>query len=78
MTSTQALILFTRPQCHLCDVAADVLDGTELNWSAVNIETEPALEAQYGLRVPVIRDPASGRELDYPFGVEDLERFLAQ
>jgi len=39
------------------------------------IDGDDALEARYGIRVPVLRDDASGRELDWPFDAEALGRF---
>ncbi len=41
------LTLLTRPGCHLCDVARDVL-------ARVDITTDPELEAAYGIRIPVV------------------------
>lgn len=37
------------------------------DFDSVFIDDDPALEARYGLRVPVLRDDARGIELDWPF-----------
>ena len=37
---------------------------------------DAALEARYGIRVPVLRNEDDGRELDWPFSVEALRRFV--
>jgi glutaredoxin len=52
------LTLYSRPGCHLCDdmkaavrrVARDVPFTLE----EVDISTDPALEAQYGVEIPVL------------------------
>ena len=41
------------------------------------IDDDDALEARYGARVPVLRDSADGRELDWPFDPEALHAWLA-
>ncbi len=40
------------------------------------IDGDDALEARYGLRVPVLRDTVGGAELEWPFDVEKLRAFL--
>jgi hypothetical protein len=50
--------LFTRPGCHLCDVARDVVlaerDRTTFTFEEVNVEGDDALELEYGIRIPVV------------------------
>lgn len=61
-------ILFQRDDCHLCDLALEVLAGARLpDFESVFIDDDDALEAAYGARVPVLRDTAADRELDWPF-----------
>lgn len=63
-----ALILYQRDHCHLCDLALDVLAQARVpEFESVFIDGDAALEARYGVRVPVLRDDASGSELDWPF-----------
>ncbi|MBE2210683.1 MAG: glutaredoxin family protein [Xanthomonadaceae bacterium] len=63
-----ALILFQRDYCHLCDQALAVMaEARAPDFDSVFIDDDPALEARYGLRVPVLRDEARGIELDWPF-----------
>ncbi|GMU43808.1 MAG: glutaredoxin family protein [Xanthomonadales bacterium] len=65
--------LYLRDGCHLCEQALALLhaeglaDGLEL----VDIDDDPELGVDYGLRVPVLRF-ADGRELDWPFTTEQL------
>lgn len=71
------LVLFQRDDCHLCDLALDVLARARTpEFESVFIDGDAELEARYGERVPVLRDGA-GRELGWPFDVAGLERFLA-
>ena len=53
-----ALTLYSRPGCHLCDdmkaVVARVARQVPLTLEEVDISTDPALEALYGLEIPVL------------------------
>ncbi len=71
------LILYQRDDCHLCDLALDVLararaPGVEL----VFIDGQPQLEQRYGERVPVLRDARDGRELGWPFDTATVQAWL--
>jgi Glutaredoxin-like domain (DUF836) len=71
-----SLTLYQRDDCHLCDLAVEVLARARAgDFSSVFIDQEPLLETRYGTRVPVLRD-AAGRELDWPFDVERLAAWL--
>lgn len=73
-----ALQLFQRDDCHLCDLALEVLARARApEFESVFIDGNDALEARYGTRVPVLRDGA-GRELDWPFDLDGLRGWLAQ
>ncbi len=68
-----ALILYQRDHCHLCDLALELLAQARVpEFESVFIDGDDALEARYGLRVPVLRDDASGIELDWPFDAARL------
>lgn len=72
------LTLFQRDDCHLCDLALEVLAAARVpEFESVFIDGDEALEARYGERVPVLRDEADGRELAWPFDGDGLGRFLA-
>lgn len=73
------LIMFQRDDCHLCDQALDVLAAARTpDFESVFIDDDAGLEQRYGMRVPVLRDQASGRELDWPFDVDAARRFLGE
>ena len=70
-------LLFQRDDCHLCDLALEALALARApEFGSVFIDGDPTLEARYGIRVPVLRDEATGRELDWPFTPAALAAFL--
>ena len=71
------LVLYQRDDCHLCDLAIDVLaDARVPDFSSVFIDNDNALEARYGERVPVLREELSGRELNWPFDAPAVVAFV--
>ncbi|HVX05901.1 MAG TPA: glutaredoxin family protein [Rhodanobacteraceae bacterium] len=73
------LTLFQRDDCKLCDEAVALLARARVpDFESAWIDGDAALEARYGERVPVLRDNASGRELEWPFDGQTLRRFLAE
>jgi len=75
MTEVETLILYTRPGCHLCELAAGLLENLAVGWREVNIEDDPELEKRYGLLIPVVYSESTKKELPFPFGEEQLSRF---
>ena len=76
MTVKEPLILYSREDCHLCDLAAEMLDRAGVPWRSVDIDADPDLARKYGIAVPVLLHPGSGRELFFPFDGETLAHFL--
>ncbi len=67
------LILYQRDDCHLCDLALEVLVTARApEFESVFIDGDEMLEMRYGPRVPVLRDTISGLELDWPFDAMTL------
>jgi len=50
--------IYSRPDCHLCEEAKEVIDRVRLRFSfvvrVINIETDAELEKTYGEQVPVV------------------------
>ena len=70
-------ILYQRDDCHLCDLALDVLAAARVpEFDSVFIDGDDALEGRYGTRIPVLRDAGRGVELDWPFDADGLRRWL--
>ncbi len=75
--TTSGWILYQRDDCHLCDLALEVLAVARApEFDSVFIDDDPELEARYGVRVPVLRDGIRGVELDWPFDADALRRVL--
>jgi len=72
------LILFQRDDCHLCDQALALLAQARApEFVSVFIDGDADLEARYGARVPVLRDAHDGRELDWPFALDEVREMVA-
>ena len=75
--NTVPLVLYQRDDCHLCDLALEVLAAAQVpDFDSVFIDDDEALEERYGARVPVLRNDATGVELDWPFDLSGLQSFL--
>ena len=65
--SAPRLQLLTREGCHLCENAAAVLEQLAaeagVTTTAVDVDADPELQAEYGDRVPVVL--LDGREHSY-------------
>ncbi|MEQ1512244.1 MAG: glutaredoxin family protein [Lysobacteraceae bacterium] len=72
-------VLYQRDDCHLCELALTVLAAARLpTFESVFIDEDPTLEARFGSRVPVLREDASGAELDWPFGAAEVVALYAR
>jgi Glutaredoxin-like domain (DUF836) len=73
-------VLYHTQGCHLCEIALELVAplAAERGWlcELSEISTDDALMSRYGLRIPVLRDPACGRELDWPFSGEAVIGFF--
>lgn len=76
MTAPRVTV-YTRAGCHLCETAEATVGRicAELGqgWRAVDVDTDPALRAEYGDQVPVIM--IDGRE--HGFWRVEEDRFRA-
>ena len=52
------MVLYTRPGCHLCDVARETVLSLQprlrFSFDEVDIEADEELELEYGIRIPVV------------------------
>jgi hypothetical protein len=74
-----ALTIYSRPGCHLCDdmkaTVARVARATPLTLEVIDISGDAALEAQYGLEIPVLM--IGGKKVaKYRIGEDQLSRLL--
>lgn len=75
----ESLTLYTRPDCHLCDDAEELLCSVapEFVLVKVDIEDDLALLERYGLKIPVLQRSGDAAELAWPFDAAGLRRFLS-
>jgi len=56
--ATMQVVLYSRPGCHLCDVARQVIVAqralTGFDFVEVDISGKDPLELEYGIRIPVV------------------------
>jgi glutaredoxin len=52
------VVLYSRPGCHLCDVARRVIAAEQpragFDLAEIDISGDDALELEYGIRIPVV------------------------
>lgn len=52
------VVLYSRPGCHLCDLAREALEAERqlagFDLREISIEGDPELERAYGVRIPVV------------------------
>jgi hypothetical protein len=70
-------VFYTTEGCHLCEQAwAIVTDqGLVSAMTQVEIIHEEADVARYGIRIPVIKNNLTEKEMGWPFDAEDLTNF---
>ena len=67
---TPTITFYTRPGCHLCDDAREILLRLGAPFTEVNIETDDALHARMLERIPVVA--LDGEELFEHFVDEEV------
>ena len=85
MTSEDAareLVLYHTTGCHLCELAEAIVRplavAAEVRVQLVDIADSEALMARYGVRIPVLADPAvPGEEIGWPFDEAAVRGLLA-
>lgn len=76
--SANQLIIYTGPNCHLCEQAKALLyplmSERGLTLMEVDIHTDAELQQKYGIRIPVVL--ANGQEKGWPFTAAQIGRLL--
>jgi glutaredoxin len=72
--------IYSRPGCHLCDemkaIVLALARSMPLDVQTVDISLDPALEAKYGLEIPVLE--IDGRKAaKYRVSEDELRKILA-
>lgn len=73
-------VLLTTLGCHLCELAKIELWRAQEQVAFAFAEQDIALSDEgvdrYGVRIPVLRLPTTGGELDWPFSASDVVKLL--
>jgi hypothetical protein len=73
--------IYSRPGCHLCEEMKTIVERVArtvpLAVSDVDISTDPALEALYGLEIPVLM-VAGKKAAKYRISEDELRRVLTR
>ena len=73
------LTMYSRPSCHLCHdmkaVVQRVAETLPLEIEEIDISSDPALEARYGLEIPVLM-VGGKKAAKYRVTEEELRRLL--
>tara|TARA_B100000676_G_C17974981_1_gene785603 strand:+ start:597 stop:821 length:225 start_codon:yes stop_codon:yes gene_type:complete len=72
-----SVVLYTTVGCHLCEQARELVSmvAPDLTLTLVDVAEDDELLARYGERIPVLMKES--RELGWPFGLLDVQQFLA-
>ena len=73
------LMLFGTSGCHLCEEAESIINecvsgGVEY----VDIAEQEQWQEQYAVRIPVLYDPKTKQELEWPFDQAEVEDFISR
>jgi glutaredoxin len=73
------VVLYSRPGCHLCDVARRVLVAERqdhpFELDEVDVQDDEDLERVYGIRIPVVEIDGEER-FEYEVDPKELSRIL--
>ncbi len=67
--------LYSKPDCHLCDLAYQLLANLDLNVTVIDIQSRPTLMAKYALTIPVVVF-SNAVALNWPFDAEAIQSLL--
>ena len=75
------VVLYSRPGCHLCDVAREAIlslrERVGFEFQEVDIEGDDELELEYGIRIPVVE--VDGEEaFEVTVDAEQLARLVGE
>jgi thiol-disulfide isomerase/thioredoxin len=74
MNKEVSVEIYSRPGCHLCDTAKEVIERVRESYAfdlrVINIDTDPELEGKYGEEIPVV--VINGRKA-FKFYVDEIK-----
>ncbi|MGR9100789.1 MAG: glutaredoxin family protein [Gammaproteobacteria bacterium] len=78
------ILLLGTSGCHLCEEAESLMEEAvrnlpaKFNWKTIDIAEHEHWQSEYGVRIPVLRHPDSGKELSWPFDLTTLLKFFEE
>lgn len=77
--ATRSVVMYSRPGCHLCDQAREVIESVRsrvpFRFSEIDIDASDELTREYGIKIPVIAVDGEDR-WEYRVDAADLEAAL--
>lgn len=71
------LILFTGPDCHLCQLAKEQLAAiSDVHVITQNVREDTNLYHRYAMQIPVLKREDTNQELNWPFCENDIRSFI--
>jgi len=74
------LLFYTTAGCHLCEYAeamlADLAKSRAFKLTPIEIGESAALVESYGLKIPVVRNPQTSEERNWPFSPDQVAALL--
>lgn len=77
------LIVYGREECHLCQdmilALRKLQEQVSFNFQVIDIDSDPALIALYGEKIPVLMSPVTNQEICHHFlNLAALDAYLAK
>jgi glutaredoxin len=70
------LILFGTEGCHLCEDAEALLLQAGLSFETRDIIDDEQAQQRYAVRIPVLLNSETGKELGWPFDAQQLSEYV--
>jgi glutaredoxin len=74
MASPNGFVLYHTEGCHLCDIAKDLVDQSQIDYQHLDICDDANLSTRYGTQIPVLAHKE--KELVWPFDAVQLQEFI--
>ncbi|MDP3745164.1 MAG: glutaredoxin family protein [Methylotenera sp.] len=75
------LNLYSTSHCHLCEQAEALLvtlsKQCDIGWVLIEITDDAKLLENYGQKIPVLKRLNDQSEMEWPFTISDIKRFIA-
>ena len=70
------LKLYSTEHCHLCEEAIEILQKAGITATIIDIVDDDTHFEKFSTRIPVLQRPDNHDELDWPFNVKSVLKFL--